>query len=66
MNKNHIVRVRNKRMKQVLKSVSMQTRHTYQFCFDVLCTMFEEGYVLGVNTQDELFRRLSELDSVPF
>lgn len=67
MNKNHIVRVRNQRMKNVLKSVSMQTAHTYQYCFEVLCDMFEEGHVLGVNTQDKLFERLTQLDNdAPF
>jgi hypothetical protein len=66
MNKNHIVRVRNERMRHVLKSVSMQTRHTYQFCFEELCRMFEEGHVLGVNSQDELFRRIVQYDEAPF
>jgi len=66
MNKNHIVRVRNPLMKHVLKSVSMNTRCTYQFCFEVLCDMFEEGHVLGVNTQDALFKRIVEIGDVPF
>jgi len=58
MNKNHIVRVRNPLMRSVLKSVSMQSQFTYQYCFDELCNMFQEGHVLGVNTQDLLFARL--------
>lgn len=66
MNKNHIVRVRNPLMKSVLKSVSMQTRCTYQHCFEVLCNMFEEGHVLGVNTQDVLFKRMIENQDAPF
>lgn len=66
MNKNHIVRVRHDLMRHVLKSVSMQTRYTYQFCFEELCNMFAEGHVLGVNTQDELFKRLTEMNELPF
>lgn len=58
MNKNHIVRVRNPLMRSVLKSVSMQSCFTYQYCFEQLCDMFQEGHVLGVNTQDALFARL--------
>lgn len=66
MNKNHIVRVRNKLMKHAISSVSMQTNKTYQEVFETLCDMFEEGHVLGVNTKDKLFERVVQSFDAPF
>lgn len=63
-NKNRIVRVRNKLMHDALISVSISTAYTYQECFEELCTMFQEGFVLGVNTRDELYTRV--INKLPF
>lgn len=63
-NKNRIVRVRHELMHKVFLSCALQTALTYQECFDELCEMFAEGYVLGVNTGDELYKRI--LNKLPF
>jgi len=66
MNKNHIVRVRNDTMKHAIASVSMQTKATYQECFEELCNMFADGHVLGVNTKEVLFARMTAKFKTPF
>jgi len=42
----------------VCERVSQSSGYPFQWCFDELMTMFKEGYIFGVNTQDELFSRI--------
>lgn len=63
-NKNRIVRVRNETMHRACLNCALQTALTYQECFEELCDMFHEGYVLGVNTGDELYKRI--IEKLPF
>lgn len=52
------VLIKNKQVRKVCETVSIQTGYPFQWCFDELIEMFVEGYVFGENSQDELFRRI--------
>ena len=47
MNKNKVVRLRNKTLNVIVQNASYECRVSYQFAFDVLCDMIESGYVVG-------------------
>lgn len=63
-NKNRIVRVKNDVLHHALLSVALSTAYTYQECFEEFINMSQAGFVLGVNTRDELYKRI--IESLPF
>ena len=63
-NKNRIVRVSHNILHHALASVALSTAYTYQECFQEWCNMSSDGYVLGVNTKDELYKRM--IEKTPF
>lgn len=54
------VLVKQRKIRGVCERVSCETGYPFQWCFDELLEMFAEGYLFGINTQDELFRRISD------
>jgi len=53
------VLLKNYRIRTVCERVSQETGYPFQWCFDELIEMFAEGYLFGINTQDELFERIT-------
>lgn len=58
-NNNRIVRLRNKRIHEIVKHASWQTGLSYQLVFEELMDMLAGGYLIGENTPDALFERLA-------
>lgn len=54
------VLIKNRWIASICENVSRQTGYPFQWCFDELIQMLVEQYVLGLNTQDELFERISK------
>jgi len=54
------VLIKSRRIAGICERVSQSTGYPFQWVFDELMVMFEEGYVFGKNTHDELFRRIVE------
>jgi len=54
------VLIKSRKIAGICERVSQSTGYPFQWVFDELMTMFEEGYVFGLNTHDELFRRITE------
>jgi hypothetical protein len=54
------VLIKNKSVRTVCERVSQETGYPFQWVFDELIEMFCDGYVFGLNTQDELFSRITE------
>lgn len=58
-NNNRIVRMRNKKLHEIIKHASWQTGLSYQLVFEELMDMLSGGYLVGENTPDALFERLA-------
>lgn len=52
------VLIKNQWIRTCCERVSQETGYPFQWCFDELMEMFFEGYVFGINTQDELYHRI--------
>lgn len=52
------VLIKNRHIRMVCERVSQETGYPFQWCFDELMEMFAEGYLFGINTQDELYSRI--------
>jgi len=66
MNKNRIVRVRNKLVWELVRHAARQTGLSHQCCFDEILLMVEEGFLLTSETSYPLFQRLTEKMKAPF
>lgn len=51
------VLIRNPHIRMVCETVSRQSGVPFQMVFDDLMDMLASGYLFGLNTQDELYRR---------
>lgn len=52
------VLIRNDWVRSICESVSRETGYPFQKCFDELIEMLVMGFVLGVNTKDQLYNRI--------
>lgn len=52
------VLIKNKKIRECCERVAHETYSPFQQVFDELMDMFQEGYLFGRNTQDELFQRI--------
>jgi len=60
VNKNRIVRVRNKKIARTLEQISHGLGMPYQTVFEEWCDMMTEGYTHGLDTHHELAHRILE------
>lgn len=54
------VLLKNRKVRAVCERVSQETGYPFQWCFDELIEMFVDGNTFGINTQDKLFKRITE------
>jgi len=54
------VLLKNRKIAGVCERVSTETGYPFQWCFDTLMEMFYDGYTFGINTQDELFKVITD------
>jgi len=54
------VLIKNRHIRTICERVSVETGYPFQWCFDELMEMFADQHVLGLNSQDALFKRVVE------
>ena len=58
-NENHIIRVRNVIVKDLLETVALETGATYQMVSEELFDMMTDGYTIGKDTPIVLTHRVT-------
>lgn len=58
MNENHIVRVRNKKWRDLIEFAASYCGVTYQFAFEQLCDLMTQGYTFGTHTNVLLVEKI--------
>lgn len=54
------VLLKNRQVRTICEQVSIQCGFPFQWVFDELIEMLVEGHVIGINTKDKLFERITE------